>query len=85
MSNYRKCDTNYDKQEQQRKVGSCEESQWYQDTLTMNEALKDNGNDTKKVCENFGCLVKERKSARPKFKLRCQASIETHEENMQAI
>ncbi|ULT83987.1 hypothetical protein L3Y34_012953 [Caenorhabditis briggsae] len=54
-------------------------------TLAVNEALKDNGNDAKKVCENFGCVVREHKSARPNYELRSQTSIEAHEEKMQAI
>ncbi|CAO4386610.1 unnamed protein product [Caenorhabditis nigoni] len=72
--------TKYDKQQQQRKVGAVKKASGIQDTLTINEALKDNGNDAKKVCENFGCVVREHKNARPKFKLRSQASIEAHEE-----
>ncbi|CAO4386608.1 unnamed protein product [Caenorhabditis nigoni] len=72
--------TKYDKQQQQRKVGAVKKASGIQETLTINEALKDNGNDAKKVCENIGCVVREHKNARPKFELRSQASIEAHEE-----
>ncbi|ULT83984.1 hypothetical protein L3Y34_012950 [Caenorhabditis briggsae] len=54
-------------------------------TLAVNEASKNNGNDAKKVCENFGCVVREHKNASPNYELRSQASIEAHEEKMQAI
>ncbi|PIC11916.1 hypothetical protein B9Z55_028765 [Caenorhabditis nigoni] len=71
--------TKYVKQEQQRKVGAVKKASGIQDTLTMNEALKDNGNDAKKVCENFGCVVREHKCDRLNYELRSQ-SIEAHEE-----
>ncbi|PIC11897.1 hypothetical protein B9Z55_028769 [Caenorhabditis nigoni] len=94
--------TKYVKQEQRRKVGAVKKASGIQDTLTINEALKDNGNDAKKVCENFGSVLRvsiyivilllnynvelqEHKSARLNYALRSQASIEAHEENMQAI
>ncbi|CAP20688.2 Protein CBG23971 [Caenorhabditis briggsae] len=69
----------------QRKVGAVKKASGIQDTLTINEALEDNGNAAKKVCENFGCVVREHKNASPNYELRSQASIEAHEEKMQAI
>ncbi|PIC11912.1 hypothetical protein B9Z55_028779 [Caenorhabditis nigoni] len=72
-------------QHQQRKVGAVKKASGIQDTLTFNEALKDNGNDAKKLCENCGCVAREHSGARPKDELRSQASIEAHEEKVQAI
>ncbi|PIC11904.1 hypothetical protein B9Z55_028773 [Caenorhabditis nigoni] len=54
-------------------------------TLEGNEALKDNGNDAKKVCENFGCVVREHNAARPNYELCSQAKVEAHEEKMEAV
>ncbi|ULT83983.1 hypothetical protein L3Y34_012949 [Caenorhabditis briggsae] len=71
--------------QKQRKVGAVKKASGIQDTLTINEALEDNGNAAKKVCENFGCVVREHKNASPNYELRSQASIEAHEEKMQAI
>ncbi|PIC29361.1 hypothetical protein B9Z55_020965 [Caenorhabditis nigoni] len=48
--------TKYEKQHQQRMVGAVKKASGIQDTLAINEALADNGNDAKKVCDNFGVI-----------------------------
>ncbi|CAO4381203.1 unnamed protein product [Caenorhabditis nigoni] len=76
--------TKYEKQHQQRMVGAVKKASGIQDTLAINEALADNGNDAKKVCDNFG-VIRAHTGARSNVELRSQASIEAHEENMEAI